>query len=623
MAFQVGAFQADAFQGADGKNRLVLDAVFASAFTAAITGTVSVKGTLDGDVQIAFAADVSGSVLVTGALDALFSPLFTAAFEGDSDGTIIIIPRDIAGGIAYLIEIEAHDPVLGETVTLRYSSDGFNTTPIDVSPNAFYAPRIKVPGNYERSMFGSGMTTGEQRVGAGVVELINADGALSDGGRDSIYDHAFDGYDLTIRTVSRIKPRYENSVVVFRGTMEQAEFPWQKVVIRMRDRLAVLNEPIQPVLFAGTTIAGGMDEAEGRPDDLKGRPKPLCFGVPRNVPAVHSNIYDDIFDLGQLGLDGIAEVRDSGVLIPATGTDYTTVAALRAASIPEGKYATVLNLGLFRLGSIPEGTITASPIVGATAADRSAGQLARRILLHMDLVEGTDFLAKDVEALDTVNDAELGYWIGTDEETALSVLSKILGSIGATIVPDRLGVFRMYRFDDPAGIIPVTTFTAAEVLETATVGIERLVTGDQGRGVPAWRITQHYGHNAAVMNKSELDVSTTDEFKGFAVEEWRNAVADDYTILAVHRLAPELTFDSYFVHEADAQAEAERRLSLYGVVRDYFVVPVKSYLVEQVDLNSVVRLTLPRFGLDSGKLFRVVGIVEDFETGITKLELWG
>jgi hypothetical protein len=38
---------------------------------------------------------------------------------------------------------------------------------------------------------------------------------------------------------------------------------------------------------------------------------------------------------------------------------------------------------------------------------------------------------------------------------------------------------------------------------------------------------------------------------------------------------------------------------------------------------SVVKIVHPRFGLQNGKLFRVISIAVDQKTGILSMEVWG
>src|SRR5690606_31385554 len=146
-------------------------------------------------------------------------------------------------------------------------------------------------------------------------------------------------------------------------------------------------------------------------------------------------------------------------------------------------------------------------------------------------------------------------------------------------------------------------------------GIQLLATGDQGNGVPAWRVTVRYGYNWHPMSRQDLDpgaVGSDPIFAAFASEEWRNAVAEDEAVKDVHKLASDLVFETYLINEEDAQAEAERLLALHSVARDRFRIPVKTYLTEEIDLGSVVRLKLSRFGLNEGKDFRVIGIADNY-----------
>ena len=46
-------------------------------------------------------------------------------------------------------------------------------------------------------------------------------------------------------------------------------------------------------------------------------------------------------------------------------------------------------------------------------------------------------------------------------------------------------------------------------------------------------------------------------------------------------------------------------------------------LLSTIDLGTVVRLTLPRFGMSAGRDFRVIGLQPDFRLGVIDLTLWG
>jgi hypothetical protein len=239
----------------------------------------------------------------------------------------------------------------------------------------------------------------------------------------------------------------------------------------------------------------------------------------------------------------------------------------------------------------------------------------------MGMTENVDFLASDVAALDTANDAVVGLWTGTSDVTALSLVSQVLNSIGASISPDRTGIYRMVRLALPSGE-PEVTITETDILDDG--GIEKLATGDQGNGVPAWKVSVRYAQNYTVMSAADLDpVNTTAAFRAFAEQEWRIAVASDEDVLAAHPLATEITIDTCLQDEAAAQAMAEYWLGIYSEPRKRYRVKVKSVYVERVDLGSIVTLQIPRFGMDAGRDFRVIGLDENYELTKTTLDLWG
>ena len=65
-------------------------------------------------------------------------------------------------------------------------------------------------------------------------------------------------------------------------------------------------------------------------------------------------------------------------------------------------------------------------------------------------------------------------------------------------------------------------------------------------------------------------------------------------------------------------------LSLFGTRRDQLAIEAKfTPALLTLDLNDVVQVKWPRFGYDSGKLFRVIAQRFDFSTNRFQLTLWG
>ena len=61
--------------------------------------------------------------------------------------------------------------------------------------------------------------------------------------------------------------------------MEQPEFDLDEIRIRLRDRQAETDVPVQETKFEGS---GGLEGGA----DREGQPRPLAFGKPMNVPAI-------------------------------------------------------------------------------------------------------------------------------------------------------------------------------------------------------------------------------------------------------------------------------------------------------------------------------------------------
>lgn len=517
----------------------------------------------------------------------------------------------------YLVEFEAMNAA-GAIVTERFATDGYVTSPTDTPANVYFEERVVNPGNFERSMFGTGRTSGDAEVGYGVIELANGDDGTG-ANLDVLATYAVDGRPLRIFGIDTVGSPWASRTVIFNGTMDQIEVTWSTATIRIRDRLAELRKPIQDLKYAGTTIAGGMNEAEGKADDLKDRLKPMLWGTARNIPAVLANAFDRIYQVSSGALFGIQAVRDRGV--PLTfGTNHATITALRTATIAGGQYHTCLALGLLRVGARPAGDLTVDATEGV-AGQRTASAIVQRILAAGGLVADADFSAADFTALHAAAPQEVGIWIPTEARDRLTVIVQLLDSVGGYFVPDRLGMFRTGRLLAPTGSGFVID---RNIVIDSGEGVERVVTNDEGKGLPATKVTLDYAQSWLVQPAATLDnTAVTDAVKSFVSLEARQAVAEDAAVKVRHPLAPELSFITYLASEADAAAEATRRLGIYKARRERYRAPLKTEIAADIDLADIVTLRLPRFGLDAGKPFLVIGIASDLQAGLTTLDLWG
>lgn len=513
----------------------------------------------------------------------------------------------------YLLELEALNLSSSEVETLRFSDQGLTSAPDDTPGNAWYEARLAVPASLERRAFSDGVTGGATDGDFGEIELSNPDG-----GADFLEGYALDGRRFLL--LSTETGRVDGAVTVMAGTIEGVEPGMTRTVLRIRDRRAELETPIQPTLYAGTN--DGPDGAEGG-DDLKGQEKPLCYGRCLNVPLVCVNASVNLYQ----GHDGQVEaydaVYDKGLGLTATA-DYPDLAALVAATFSAGQFATCLVEGFVRTWVTPAGDLTAD-IRGDASEEgfvSTAAGIVERILRTRGGLGDADLDDESFLALAAAAPQEVGIFIdagaGRDMDAALDDLCR---SVGAWWFFDRLGVFRVGRFQDPAtsGVSVAAILDEVDVLDD----LERDVPDDVGEGTPIYRVKVEYAKNLTVQDDNRLAGAVTTERREWLAEEFRTETAEDADILAAHPLSPELTVRTLLVDQADAAAEAARLLGLYGVARQRFTVPLKPDVGLGLELGDVVELRLSRCGLSGGRRLAVLGLELDLEDGRVEADLYG
>lgn len=260
----------------------------------------------------------------------------------------------------YLVEIEHYDPVSDVTTTLYASSHRIRPFPPDDPdrPNQVYEPRVIDPGNFTRQMFsGLSLFTPSQGNG-GTVVLANADGVL-----DSLFRHIFNGRTLRILLATDTPTYWSSYRTVMLGTMDQAAFSFSssqpsQIVFRVRDRKTLLNKPIQLTKFLGNNALP--DGVEGNADDLKGKPKPRCYGRVFNVSPPLVNTSKLIYQVHDGLIEEIQMVYDRGVAL-TQGDNVGSLASLLSTTPASGEWDYYYGTegSYFRLGSSPSGGITA------------------------------------------------------------------------------------------------------------------------------------------------------------------------------------------------------------------------------------------------------------------------
>jgi len=516
-------------------------------------------------------------------------------------------------GLAYLIEIDAYDTVAGALKTLRFGSVGY-THPTAPGP---YLDRLTALPTFRRDIFARNTTGGENSIATTDLVLANPDGAL-----DNLRDYGLAGQRYVV-LVGDADAAYSDFVSLIVGTVGQALFDLATVTIKLRDRLQDLAQPIQTDTYAGNnSLPAGLEGV----DDLAGRPKPLIYGEILNltVPMVNTSRLEDQANDG--AVVDVPALYDKGIAL-TKGTDYTSQSDMEASAPSSGGYRVWKSGGYMRRGSSAAGTITADITEGATSADRTAAQIAKRIVER--LIDPADVETADVTALDTANSSVIGIAVTDSGATCLSVLDTVLSSIGAWYGFDRLGQFRMQRFEAPG--TPVATLrrfglgSDAAQGEFDIIACRFLPTNDPDKGLPTWQVTLTYGKNWTVQSGDAVAGAVSDTRRAWLSAATRSVVSSDDTVKTPSPGALSKTIDTLLRDQTAAQAEADRILALFKVRRDFVEIdtPLTPAAVAAFELGQTVSVVQNRFGYDAGRPMVITGIEPNSAANILTLALWG
>lgn len=522
----------------------------------------------------------------------------------------------------FLFEFDVHDGVSARTIYI--DTDGTTSGPGDTPANQYYIPRVKSGGSIERHMFtggdgvSGGTLSGRSSAGFGNISVING----TPYGSPELID---DWKDLSFRTVTiksltdRVQA-FSQAVTRFVGKVAQlvSTNALDGYDIGIYDRTDDLDRPLLTSAYAGTTTAGDQFTIEGNAD-LKGKIKQKVWGTKHSVECIQVNAFDGAWQVSDGPVKSMV-LYDGGIALTNDG-NVGSISAMFAATILPAHYLTCNAAGVARLGTVPVKALTADVVEGDTAADRTRAQIAKRMVAwhqtnYPDLPVSID--SADVSALDALSNAEHGI-IVKDTETALSAITRVLS--GAWMLPqsDSASVFNIGRYDAPSGV-PVKTY---DLDDNIGKNPERIETGDDARGVPAYKVIVKGDQLDVVQGGDALFgfVSDSDPTRAaYLGEEWRQAIAEDTAVLTQYPAAPVITVETCMINPADFATEAARLLALYKVRRDMYriTVPMSANHADDPGIGEVIELTsrMGRMGLGTetglGKLFRVIGRVDDF-----------
>jgi len=611
---------------------LTLSSVSASPAVGSLTATGGASAALTG----VSASPAVGSLTATGGVRLNLASVAASPAVGRI-GTVGVLDltfiKSPARAGQYLIEISAYQgsnfssggiETIGELalsslpigsgveagpVALSYADRDWIGEPTDsLKPHTFYEGRAISPLTMEAQA--PLYPENERRVQRqfGLVELINTDG---------VFDQLAQALSVDGRPVTvRLGP-YMGSYSDFTIIAQMLGTAWQlgenTISIAVQDQAYTLDLPIQGNLYSGD---GGADGTA----DIAGKPKPICYGEVVNITPAFVDPLNLIYQVHDGEIESVSAVYDRGGVITldtsvGTGGDVASYSALVSASVGASKFATCLAEGLFKLGSSPAGVITAD-----VKGDKSGG-------VYTDTLDGIalrifeDRSNIDPTLIDTASFADtaalagkIGVYVSTqDAPTSAQVVSRLIGSVGGWWGAAIDGKVRAGRIRDPRYTEPEFYLDRFDVI---------LIAPEQ-KPIPRWRQRVAYAPNYTIQRGEDLDVTVTDARRQFLTEPYSVVTKSSSTLPVRHPMAIDPpVLETLLASQSDAQAIADSLQELFGTEREILRVTVKRIGLI-INLGACVNLTYPRFSLNAGRNFIVIGRTVDADKQEVELRLWG
>ena len=393
----------------------------------------------------------------------------------------------------------------------------------------------------------------------GTLRLTNLGGII-----DGWLDDAFAGWPLKLYLGSPDWSR-DDFRLVLNGICSGIESPSSSVLaLNVKDKRYLLDVPLQNNLLASN------------------EPKPICLGSVFNIEPVLVNAATHTYQVHDGAVSNIV-VRDNGVAISPSMN---------------------LGNGKFSLGAAPVGRLTCDVVQTTNTAATMIDWLARRVGLVSAEIDSANLAA-------FANTATLGLYV-RDQRTAAECMTDVVRSCGGFYRFDRSGLLQIVRLEAPgASVLSLDTDDVAE----GGLTVQKIEQ-------PRSRIRLSYKRNWSAQDADSLAGSVSESNRDLYSREYSTVTADNAAIKTQYPLADEPdVIETLFANQPDAQAEANRRMTMRGQKR--IVYKIKSFSAPfQIHIGDTTTVTHPRHGFAVGANAVVVGLREKPTRNRVELEVW-
>ena len=368
----------------------------------------------------------------------------------------------------------------------------------------------------------------------------------------------------------------------------------------------LLNVPLQPNTYDGTSGLGGDTE-------LKGLPKPITLGYVYNIAPVALgtvNLGDGALYTYQANwrdVQDFVNVRESGVQLADSGAVAPTT----------GQFRQWKANGVFQLGFTPAGPITCD-VKGDSSGSyaNNTGEVVTRMLTGLGAMLSSSVLETETFSdVDAMMSGEIGLYIGPREISQAAAVEMVLRHAALWLGGGRNGKLRL-AFADPV-VAPELRLSVPDI-----VALEPTALPSQLQPAPV-HIDIVCERNWAPLTLSDIAGSVTAAQRRKLTNPGRRVRATSTALDARQLPDRVLTLPGLFRNNSNAQVRADQlRNWIEGGLRAFRVTTERYRNV--VELGDVVWIeTYPRHGLDDGFIGIVAGWQETPHTGRVTMTLIG
>lgn len=467
-----------------------------------------------------------------------------------------------------LVEVVANSG--GSEVTRYLSNVGYVTSPADTPANVSYNPCISGGVSVSESL----PLSGKPSLAWGDIEVANFGGV-----RDTWLGDIWSGRSISVFVGDVRWPR-ESFRTVFSGVVEDITSRNADTLnLLLRDKSQRLNTPVTEATLKNDTLT-------------KDTLKPVCFGEVHNITPILIDAATLTYMVHDGPIENVIEVRDNGIPVD---------------------FGVNLTNGTFALSASPVGTVTAS-VQGAKFSGAYANTVGTLVPALATTYGTTPLSAGDIDSSQiavfaAAHPQAVGLYLPA-RANLLDTMQQIAASVGAQVV------------FTPEGKLQIKQVTLPAVGAPVAIGMSDITANSLNvASTPTLQPAVKLGYCKNYTVQSGLTTGLPPAHAELYGQEWLVVQVLDQTTADLWKLdtAPEQV-DTLLLTRADAEAEANRRLALWGVRRTVIKYDAQRSSAMHA-LGAATTLTHSRFGLSGGKTGQIISKKTDWVSQKVSFEL--